>query len=209
MKRLFTFFFIVSCALTAVHSQAQSLYKWIDAQGRISYSDRPAPPGEVVKDVSATINTMGAGEAQVGGMGFEAQQVASKSPVTLYSAKGCPPCDEGRNLLRKRGVPYSEKLIESESDLKALQDKFNAQTLPILTVGSNTRNGFSSLDWDSALDAAGYAKDGKLPKGFATGKVEKLTTSAASGAALNEPAKRPAPPVAAPAATENKPSIKF
>ncbi len=206
----FAFFAFFALSISLSFAQAQSLYKWVDAQGRISYSDRPAPPSEVVKDLSTTINTMGAGEAQVGGLGYESQQVANKSPVTLFAAKGCPPCDEGRNLLRKRGVPYSEKLIESESDLKAMQAQFNVQTLPILTVGSNTRSGYSSLDWDSALDAAGYAKDGKLPKGFATGKIEKLTPPAASSAAPSDAPKRLTQSVTTPAVSDTtKPNIRF
>lgn len=198
--------------------QAQNLFKWVDEHGRITYSDRPAPPDSSVKDVSATINTMGAGEAQVSGLTYEAQQIVAKSPVTLYAAKGCPPCDEGRYLLRKRGAPYVEKLIESDGDLKALQERFSVQTLPVLTVGTHTRTGFSSVDWDGALDAAGYAKDGKLPKGFVTGKVEKLTPAAAT-AATNVPnlssdaPKRVAPSVQfaqpAPANDASKPTIRF
>jgi glutaredoxin len=211
---------VISVAVIALSqgAQAQNLFKWVDEQGRITYSDRPAPPDQTVKDVSATMNTMGAGEAQVSGLGYETQQIVAKFPVTLYAAKACPPCDEGRHLLRKRGVPYVEKLIESEGDLKALQERFNVQTLPVLTVGSSTRPGFSSVDWDAALDTVGYAKEAKLPKGFVTGKVEKLTAAAATTLSNgtsngNEVVKRAPPSVQAaqPAQANDasKPTIRF
>ena len=43
--------------------------------------------------------------------------VATRFPVTLFTASNCGEgCALGRGLLAKRGVPYTERVAESEAD---------------------------------------------------------------------------------------------
>src|ERR1035437_4392209 len=88
--------------------QAQTLYRSVGPDGRVTFSDKPpAKPGKV-SELSADGTAGGASNAA---LPYELRQVANKYPVTLFASKECAPCDEGRTLLRSRGIPFAEKTI--------------------------------------------------------------------------------------------------
>lgn len=157
---------------------AQTLYKWVDAQGKISYSDQPPPPNQSLRDLSNTVNLLGAGEAQAETLSFETQQLAKRSPVLIYTSKGCGPCDQGRQLLKAKNIPFTEKTVDNNNDLKVLAAQFNAQSLPVLTVGTSSINGFGAAQWNDALTAAGYSESSALPKTYVNGAASPLTPTA-------------------------------
>jgi glutaredoxin len=161
--------------LGATTLPAQTLYKWVDAQGKISYSDQPPPPNQSLKDLSHTVNLLGAGEAQAETLSFETQQLAKRSPVLIYTSKGCGPCDQGRQLLKAKNIPFAEKTVDNNNDLKALAAQFNSQSLPVLTVGTHNINGFGATQWNDALSAAGYNESSALPKTYVNGAASPLT----------------------------------
>jgi glutaredoxin len=174
MKTTHTFASLLLCAF-AISASSQTLYKWVDAQGNISYSDQPPPPSMQVKDLSNTVNTLGAGQSQNEALPFELAQLAAKSPVVIYTSKGCGPCDLGRRLLRSKNVPFTEKTVSSNADLKTLGTQFNAQTLPVLAVGTKSVNGFGSSQWSDALLEGGYNELDALPKSYTNGASSPLT----------------------------------
>jgi glutaredoxin len=174
--------------LLATSTAAQTLFKWVDARGNVSYSDRPPPPDQQHQDLSSTVNTLGAGEAQ-NNLGYDTDQLLKRSPVVLYTARGCTPCDQARTFLKSKGWPYSEKTVNSAADAAVLDSQFNAQNLPILTVGPTSRIGFSASDWDTTLMAAGYNTNTVAPKGFVTGKAERMSADTSES-----PAAKPAAP---------------
>ncbi len=213
---------VVLMLMLAQLSAAQTMYKWVDARGNISYSDQPPPPNFAGKDLSDTLNTMGAGTAQAEGLNFETAGLIKNAPITVYTSKGCAPCDQGRALLVNKGFPFSEKTIAGNADLKVLQTLFNAQSLPVLSVGKTVINGYGQSQWEDAMAAEGYSEANRVPKTYVNGaaqplaapekvansaaakKDNKLDTNAESSPRAN-PRSRPAP-VAAPVP---EPIIKF
>lgn len=145
------------CAL-AVAAPAQGLYKWVDKDGRITYSDTPPP-----KDAKKVENKrLGDNVVEQDKLPFALRKVVEASPITLY-ANNCDPCKDARAYLLKRGVPFTEKNPETDPDAaKKMKDGLKSQTVPTLTVGSDTKIGFSDVSWGEAIDAAGYPKN--LPK---------------------------------------------
>ena len=56
-------------------------------------------------------------------------------PVTLYASVGtCDPCDSARQLLRQRGIPYSEKSVQSPEDADALERLSGGRDAPTLII---------------------------------------------------------------------------
>jgi hypothetical protein len=76
---------------------AETLYRSVNTEGRISFSDKP-PADPAAKVTTFVINPPTTSTAGAG-LPFELRQIVSKFPVTLYSASTCVPCDSGRNLL--------------------------------------------------------------------------------------------------------------
>ena len=104
---------------------AQELYRWTDEKGRTQITDIAPPPG--AKDVrkikpaanTAAPSTPGKPGAQ---LPFVLARAMKEYPVTLYTSPNCTePCNAARDLLNKRGVPFSEVQVweeESNAELK-------------------------------------------------------------------------------------------
>lgn len=184
---------------------AYALYKVVGPDGKITYTDRPDVTSEKkVQPMSAR-----GGVANDVSVPFEVRQAAQRYPVTLYVAPDCPPCDDGKQFLRQRGIPFSEKLVSTAEDGQALQRLTGSSTLPALTVGAQTVRGWQREDWASYLDAAGYPKQSRLPANFPQGKAEPLTESRPAPAA-QAPAPAPqSPPAPEPAPAPPPSGIRF
>lgn len=148
--------------LLSYSAQAQTIYKVVGADGKITFSDKPPA-------ASANATALGAGGKAIGGGGtlpFELRQAAGKYPVTLYSSNNCGPCGAGRALLTSRGVPFTEKSVTTAEDSEALQRISGDNSLPFLTIGSQQIRGFADSEWTQYLDAAGYPKSSVLPASY-------------------------------------------
>lgn len=128
------------------------LYRWVDAEGQVHYSDLPPPPG--ARQVERR-NLADKPADQ--GLPFALQAPVRNFPVTLYVSDCGSGCDRARALLRKRGIPHTEKRLEEpgvREELRALSggDLF----VPYLTVGRTRLAGYTDDQWNKALDFAGY-----------------------------------------------------
>ena len=154
---------VLLLGLAAVTASAQGVYRIVGPDGRVTFSDRP-PPASDARPVGSTGNS--AAPDSGAQLPFQLRQVATRYPVTLYTAKECAPCNSGRNLLNARGIPYTEKLIESPEDGDALRRLSGQASLPFLTIGGQQLKGYSDTEWTQFLDAAGYPKTSALPGNY-------------------------------------------
>lgn len=190
-------------ALTAllVLQPAQAQYKVVAPDGSVTYTDRP--PADARLNVTplgrtpAAAAAAGAPSAQP--LPIELRQAAQRFPVTLFTAADCPACDSGRQWLQQRGVPYSERRIATEADAQALANLTGARTVPALTIGAQPVRGFAAEEWAGFIDAAGYPRENRLPRGWQPPPVTPLVAEASRPAA-SPPARAPAPPAPPPAA---------
>lgn len=161
--RITTLTCLLATALLAPLAQSQEIYRIVGADGKVTFSDQPPPDAKN----TAKIGTVGAVPTETRqNLPFELQQRAVKYPITLYSAQNCPPCDSGRNLLTTRGIPHTEKTVNTSEDVAAFGRVSTENTLPLLVVGGLQIKGFSAAEWGQHLDAAGYPKKSTLPPGY-------------------------------------------
>lgn len=141
---------------------AQPLYRSIDAQGRVTFSDRA--PSTAARPVEAPSgNDIDTGAAA---LPFELRQLVQRYPVTLYTQRDCAPCDEGRSMLRSRGIPFQERTVNTNLEIEALQRLSGQTGLPLLAIGSQQLRGYADAQWSQYLDAAGYPGRNSLPPGY-------------------------------------------
>ena len=193
--------------LAALPSHAQ--YKVVGPDGKITYTDRQPTTSEgKVVPLSAKA---GAGPANPdAALPLELRQAASRYPVTLYTITGaCDLCTSARQLLRQRGIPFTEKQVLSPEDTEALERLSGGRDIPTLAIGTQTLRGLASDVWTSYLDAAGYPRESRLPPNYVyaaptpiTARAARPADTAASAAPVAE-----APPAAATPA--NPTGIKF
>ena len=190
----------------ALPSLAQ--YKVIGADGKVTYTDRP-PLATEGKITSLGIRTaVGGGEAA---LPLELRQAVSRFPVTLYVATtGCDPCESARQLLRQRGIPVTEKQVQSPEDSEALERISGGRDAPTLSIGSQTLRGLAPSVWNSYLDAAGYPRESRLPASYQYPAATPITERREAVVKAAGPRAAPAVEVeATPAPAANPAGIKF
>ena len=183
-----------------------ALYKVVGPDGTVTYTDRP-PPAATGRPAPVGARTEApAGDAPLANLPLELRQVSTRYPVTLYTGADCAPCETGRRLLAARGVPFAERRVSSEEDAEALNRLTGGRSIPTLMIGTQALRGFADSDWHSYLDAAGYPRESRLPRGYQQPAATPLVQRQAEAAAPQErpaapaPAAEPAPPPPAPPA---------
>ncbi|MFP5393193.1 MAG: DUF4124 domain-containing protein [Gammaproteobacteria bacterium] len=153
---------MVALALLAVATSASAqMYKWTDERGVVHYSDTPAPPSAK----AGQLKTGAAGESSVA-LPYELARAARNQPVVLYTTSGCAPCDQARDFLKKRGIPFTEKTVSSAADAAAARDAGGNGQLPLLLVGRTKLLGYEPGGWTSALNSAAYPAKSMLPSSY-------------------------------------------
>ncbi|HYP70477.1 MAG TPA: glutaredoxin family protein [Variovorax sp.] len=206
---------LIALACVASTAFAQQVYRQVDANGKVTYSDQPpsarnAQPAQNAR--GGAVNSMPVDSA----LPYELRQVAQRYPVTLYSRDECQPCDAGRALLTTRGVPFTEKTVQTAQDGEALQRQSGQTSLPQLSIGTQQLVGFQDSDWTRYLDAAGYPASSRLPPSYKnappTPLVAQVKAAPAADAAPARPAattpSAPPPPASGPTA-DNPAGIRF
>ena len=144
----------VCMALVSAPLAAAQLYQWKDAQGRTVYSDQPPPPS-----VRNSQQKSFKGSFIEVGESYTAKTAREKNPVTLYASACGAPCDQARQLLTERGIPFSSKDPQASPEAQAELQKLTGQLrVPVLVVGSDKIDGFETGQWQAMLDKAGYPK---------------------------------------------------
>ena len=174
-------------ALLLAAPPAFALYKVVGPDGKVTYTDRPPASGQAQR-LGANA---GAGEAGPA-LPFELRQIVSRFPVTLYTTGNCAACDTGRALLKRRGVPFTEKTVTTNEDNDALMRLEGSANLPVLRIGGQRLVGFAENDWTGYLDAAGYPASSRLPAGWRDAEPAALAPKAAAKPAA-APAASPGP----------------
>jgi glutaredoxin len=143
---------------SAAHAE---LYKWVGADGKVTYSD-VAPPANAKQVEKRALSGGSAGVT----LPAELAAAVAMNPVTLYATNSCAPCDEGRALLKQRGIPFAEKTITTNEDISKLKQVGGDAQLPLLVISNSKFRGFERQEWNKSLSSAGYPENSVLPKEY-------------------------------------------
>ncbi|HQU80501.1 MAG TPA: glutaredoxin family protein [Azonexus sp.] len=143
---------VLCLALTSACAVAET-YRWVDPAGRTVISDTP-PPGR-----AHSVAKAGASNGNTDGLPFAVKQAVESFPVTLYTSADCVnECKQARDLLNARGVPFTEKMLQTPEDFDELKALVGDAFIPSLKVGKQSFRGFESGAYTNLLDLAGYPK---------------------------------------------------
>jgi hypothetical protein len=184
MPRLVSFLLL---AVAMPSAQAVDLYRWKDEKGITHYSDKP-PPEQIKKFEVRKIT----GNVVEGQDSYALKTASQRYPITLYATDCGLLCDQARDFLSRRGLPYTARNPElNPDDLAALKKLIGSAEVPVLTVGRDAVKGFDAARWDSALATAGYPAT-SLKRGTGIAPTAAPTPTAAPARA------RPSAPSSAP-----------
>jgi glutaredoxin len=198
---------LAACAALGGVAQAQ-VYRIVGPDGRVTFSDRPPP--DTKASPAAMVNIPGNSGPSTAGLPLELRNAATRFPVTLYTSRDCAPCGTARSFLSGRGVPFNEKTVSTEADIKALQALTGDARLPFATLGGQHLRGFSESEWAQYLDAAGYPKVSMLPPTYRNPAPAPMVAVQPRSAPEPTPAPASADASPAPAPTPSNPAgIRF
>lgn len=145
------------CLLLAGSAAMADTYKWTEG-GKTVISDTP-PPGKT-KAVSKAGTSTEPGD----NLPFAVKKAMAAFPVTLYTAAECTNsnCQQARDHLSRRGIPFTESLVETQAQIDELKQLIGEAVIPALTVGNQRHRGFDAAAYDNLLDLAGYPKSAPL-----------------------------------------------
>jgi glutaredoxin len=157
-------FACAAAALLAANSAAaQSLFKIVGPDGRVTYTDR-VPSSSEGRAVPVNRETGGANDPA---LPFALRQIAARFPVTLFTSSDCGEgCSMARSLLARRGIPYRERTASSAEERDAWTSIVGGTESPTLHVGAQALRGFAPSTWEETLDLAGYPKTSALPSSY-------------------------------------------
>jgi glutaredoxin len=85
---------------------------------------------------------------------------AAATAVRLYTTADCGfNCTDAKRILAARGVNFQEISVDAPPQIEELQKLTGNTIVPVLHLGSFWLQGYSPVDYEAALDKAGY----KLP----------------------------------------------
>lgn len=170
---------VAAIVATGAAAQNQQVYRYVDKDGRIVYSDR-GPPSDA-KDVQS--KRMHGNLIEDNVVPVAAQQAQERFPVTLYSFACGEVCTQAEALLNRRGVPFATVNVETSEGAEQLNKMTGELRAPVLQVGDRTFvKGFSESQWNAALDEAGYPK-AQPPRRTAPTRAPTTETASAATAA--------------------------
>ncbi len=186
-------FLLPAMLLLAQASWAQVIYRSVDPNGHVSYSDQP--PVVAAPARSMAVETPGSADGRPA-LPYGLTQAMGQYPVTLYTGPQCgSSCSAARAMLVSRGVPFNENTVTTQQDIDVLKRIGGDNGQPFLTIGGQQLRGYSEGDWNKYLDAAGYPLISQLPPGYRFAPAAPLTQPAPEPRAETravEPAATPA-----------------
>lgn len=171
--------------VSAAGSVSAQPYKQVLPDGRVVYSDLP-PDAAAAQGRSRVPMSSAGGDAAVdpSALPFALRAPTMRHPVILYTAGDCIPCSDARLHLSKRGIPFAERFVRTDSDAAAFRQRgFGDLSFPAVAIGAQRLSGFQPGTWDRLLDAAGYPKTPVLPPNWQPPQARQLSEPGGTAAA--------------------------
>ena len=156
--KTFACFIAIVFAVTALH--AETLYKVIGADGKITYTDQPpadrksttalrfadAPSTPLPESV---LKYQAALQKSMQGRLAEAKKIDAGGSATLFSATWCGYCTQAKAYMQAKGIGYRELDIDTPDGGRAYFEAGGARGVPLLMADGRRIQGFSAGAYDS------------------------------------------------------------
>lgn len=113
------------------------IYKWVDEQGNVHFTDQP-PPNQTTEKIEVKINSYTSPKI------VDVDRLFGKSnKLVMYSTSWCGYCKKARNYFIANNIAFEEYDVENTNKGKRDYDKLGGGGVPIILMGNKRMNGFS------------------------------------------------------------------
>ena len=140
-------------ALFSTHANAVKLYKWVDAEGKVSYQDQPPPSGQAFEEKSFTEQGTSTGVNP----DVSRSRAIREKPIVLYVADNCESCDMVRTILEMNDAPFEQIAVDSDIEKQdELKKIAGSIRVPTVTIGGQEVKQLDRKRIEDALRQNGY-----------------------------------------------------
>jgi glutaredoxin len=148
--------FVVLFLFCISFAAAQTVYKSIGPDGRVSYSDKPPTQGTLQEkiEIEDLPDNSALPPAMIGDL-ERIRRAPGSAPARLngtllFSASWCGYCRKARSYMAGRGIPFTEIDIET-TDGKMAFAQAGGSGIPLLLANGRRIQGFDSATYDSVF----------------------------------------------------------
>ncbi|WP_435106195.1 DUF4124 domain-containing protein [Arhodomonas sp. AD133] len=139
---------LVALLVTGVASAG--VYKWVDEDGNVHFTDKPSG-GQSGEEVE--FDDINSYEAP--SLGEMPQWIDSRNdtsdrvPVVMYATQWCPYCKKARQYFKDNDIAYTEYDVENSRKGKRDYKRMGEPGVPIIFIGDTRMNGFSASRFET------------------------------------------------------------
>ena len=148
--------------LTATTAWAGSIYKWVDKDGTVHYSDQAPEAGQVDGDVesrqavidSAAPPTSGEkiNQGASGRSSSGSNDANSDVSVEIYSTSWCRYCKDAKRYFQSRGIAFKEYDVEKDRAAAKRLKRYNPRGgVPVTVINGRAIVGYAPAAFARAL----------------------------------------------------------
>ena len=150
MLKAFIHSAIVCLLLLSTYSYSE-IHKWVDAEGRVHYSDEK--PANQETEVLEIIEPQTFEHTSVYDLPdflgfFKSPDKKKSKKVVMYSTQNCGACKKAKRYFSKNNIPYTEKDINKSQSNRNEWEKLGGRGVPIILIGKKKVRGFSEATFD-------------------------------------------------------------
>lgn len=124
---------------------AAQIYKWVDENGKVHYSDKPFEnqKGQVLdaEKLQRSINSVSFVSVEILPAEFITNQQTQQ--VIMYATRRCGYCAKARRYFKENGINYIEKDIDLSAEARLEFDRVGGKGVPLIFVGKYKVSGFN------------------------------------------------------------------
>jgi len=159
--RLILFMVVVSMLVLPASHAAAEIYKWVDRDGSVHFTDSPPPEGANAEVVNPEPNRLvgygkrpegGAAPSSLNGPAKQAVRPADLPIVELFVTSWCGYCKKAEAYFQARNIPFVKYDIEKDQAAARRKSSLTqSRGVPFVLIGEVGIPGYSEAAFDKAL----------------------------------------------------------
>ncbi|MBI5008002.1 MAG: glutaredoxin family protein [Nitrosomonadales bacterium] len=145
---------LLCSVLAATPVVAETLYKSVGQDGKITYSDKPPAEDRIEKTIRSANLPNTALPASTYSYVEQLRKKKAAAPartsgVVLFTASWCGYCRQAKAYLAARGIAFREIDIDTSSGMAAYAEAGGGSGIPLLIAAGQSIQGFSPASYDA------------------------------------------------------------
>lgn len=146
-------------ALAPAAIQADTVYRSVGPDGKVTYSQRPPADGKI--DKTLVIQNLPSTPLPEATQRYRAELMKSMNkkftdaakpyygPARLFSAQWCGYCKQAKIYLAEKGISYREYDIDTQEGMRAFVEVGETRGVPVILANGKRVQGFSRPAYDA------------------------------------------------------------